>query len=231
MKRHRVMVWIAANAVGLGVAFVAMIQTGMLFEYGVEFERHWQFVPPPRTLSAYAGGLVSYLVGGLILGAAQAFVLRSQLQRVAPWILATMAGFGLLVAVEWPLLAMDLWGRIPGPVEPIITTVGGCSLAGLLQYQALQRQGIAASGWLIRWVGGLVASLAPTTLLVVSREGVGRAPSWPSEVFLGGICVAGGAALISGRALFAAAAADAVPPRAWAARSPELRAGADPPLA
>ena len=208
MNRQRLLVWAAANALGLGVSFVAMLQMTMLIEYGFEFERHWEFVPPGQSVAAYAARLVASLLGGLILGAAQALVLRGRSVRVAPWILATVAGFALLTVVEWTLMAANIWGRIPGPVEPIMISVGGCSLAGILQYLALRRQGIVASRWLALWVGGLVAGLVPTALLFMLLEGVGLAPSWPVEGFLSGFPVAGVAALISGGALFAATCLD-----------------------
>ena len=115
MKKQRLLVWTAANALGLGVGFVFMLQTMMLFQYGFDWERRWEFVPPGRTLSVYAGTLVGALVGGLIFGSAKALVLRSRLLRVIPWILATTAGFGfIVVAVIWPLLATEIMGRIPG---------------------------------------------------------------------------------------------------------------------
>ena len=127
------------------------------------------------------------------------------------WILATTAGFGLMVVVAWPLLAAEILGRIPGPVEPIMATVGSCSVAGILQYLALRRQGIVASKWLVLWVGGLVADLVPTALLFMSFEGVELALSFPMEVFLSGFLVAGVAALISGGALFTAISPDPAP--------------------
>ena len=205
MKKEPLLKWTLANALGLGVGFVASQQTIMLFQYGLDFERHWQFgQQPDRTLSTYAGILVGAIVLGLILGSAQALVLRSRLLRVGPWILATTAGFGLVVAVILPLLAADFWGRIPGPVEPIVITVGGGSLAGVLQYLALRRQGIVASKWLTLWIGGLVASFVPMALVFMSLEGLGLSLSWPMEVFVMGFIVAGVAAWISGRALFAA---------------------------
>ena len=82
-------------------------------------------------------------------------------------------------------------------------TVGGGSLAGVLQYLALRRQGIVASKWLVRWLAGLVASMVPTALLFMSLEGLRVSLSWPMVVFLSGFMVAGVAAWISGKALFA----------------------------
>jgi len=205
MKAKPLLTWISANALGLGVGFVASLQTGMLIEFGFDTEMHWNFTPPPGQ-SDYAARLVALLVGGTMLGWAQALVLRSRAVLVLPWILSTAAGFGVLViAVIWPLMWADLWGRFPGPVEPIIILVGGGSLAGVFQYLSLRREGIVASRWLALWVGGLVASLVPAALLFTLLEGpLGLSLSWPVQTLLSGSVVAGVAAMISGKALFAA---------------------------
>lgn len=208
MNRESHFMWISANALGLGVGFLAALQTGMLIEFGFDTEKHWQFVPPSQSGLVYASILGSLLVLGAIFGSAQTSILCSRSVRGARWILSTTAGFGLFVAVEWPLLAANLWGRFPGPVEPIlILTVGG-SLAGILQYFALRRQGIHAPKWLARWIIGLVVSLVPTALLFVSLESLGASISWPLEAFLSGFTVGGVAAWISGKALFAALSED-----------------------
>lgn len=196
--------WISVNALGLGLGFLAALQAGMLIEFGLDTEQHWNFTPTGQTVSAYAAELISDLLMGTILGSAQVFILRSRSVRAAPWILSTIVGFGLLAAVVWPLMAADLWGRFPGPVEPIVLLVGGGSLAGILQYLALRRQGIHARKWLVLWIAGLVVSLVPTALLFMSLEGSGLSLSWPIETFLSGFMVAGVAAWISGKALFGA---------------------------
>jgi hypothetical protein len=204
MKWSPMFQWIAANAIGLAVGFVVALLVGMLIEYGLDTELHWQFIPPGQSFSAYAAELVPDLVLGVILGFAQVSMLRSRLPRSSSWILSTIAGFGLVSAVVWPLMAADLWGRFEGPVEPIILLIGGGSLAGILQHLALRRQGVHASKWLALWITGLVASLVPTAILFMSLEGLGVPISWPVEAFLSGFMVGGVAAWISGKALFAA---------------------------
>lgn len=194
--------WIIANAFGLGVSFVAMLQLLMLFSYGLDFEQHWEFVPPPQTVGAYLGDLVGGLLGGGLLGVAQVLVLRSHFHWTSRWVWATVAGFGLMTVVNWPLMAMDIMGRIPGPVEPILATVGSCSIAGILQYFVLKRATVDAKKWLILWMIGLFAGVAATGLLMVGLESVSLAPSWPLEVFLSGFAVAGVASWISGKTLF-----------------------------
>ena len=147
---------------------------------------------------------MSYLVGGAIFGLAQSLVLRSRPVSVSAWILATSAGYGLTAVLLWPLIAIEVLGNIPGPVEPILATVGGGSLAGVVQYLMLRRRGIVASRWLVLWVLGLVASLVPTSLFMMSLEGVGIAQSQLFQVFCMGVLTAGVAALISGKALLRA---------------------------
>ena len=207
MSTHEWLAWISTNALGLGLGFVAILQTGMLIELGFNWEMHWDWTEEPvsQDTSPYVATLVSFLVGGAILGLAQAFIVRSRDVAEIAWVGATVTGFGVLaIFVEWPLIALDLLGIIPGPVEPIIATVGGGTIAGIFQYLMLRRQGISASKWVILWTVGLVASLVPMVILFVALDELKISISWPTEVFVNGFIVGGVAALVSGRALFAA---------------------------
>jgi hypothetical protein len=206
MRKHELLVWISATALGLGLGFVAILQTGMLIEFGFDWKMHWDWIEEPvsRDARPYVATLMSFLVGGAVLGLAQALVVRSRNVAETGWLVATVTGFGVLaVIVEWPLIALDLLGIIPGPVEPIIATVGGATMAGIFQYLMLRRQGFSASKWLILWVVGLVASLVPMVILFVALDELNISISWPTEVFVNGFIVGGFAALVSGRALFA----------------------------
>ena len=211
---------LAANALGLGVAFVAYLQIGMLAKYGLDFERYWQWQEQAvgHSIVDYASLLVELLVAGAIFGPFQALVLRSHGLRVVPWIVVTAVGFVLLAAVFWPLMAIGVLGIIPGPVEPILFTVGGSILAGGCQYLVLRRQGIAASRWLLLWVVGVIGGLALTAAFFMSIEGLGVSLGWLLDVFFSGFWVAGVAALVSGSTLFSAL---------WAAR-PEPDVGLTP---
>lgn len=208
MKSMFLLKWVPTNAVGLGVGFLAILQTGMLIEYGFDFERHWRFAPTPypAPLMFYVKVLVSYLVGGTIFGLAQNWVLRSRAVSVRGWILATSAGFGLTAVLLWPLIATEVLGNIPGPVEPLLATIGGGSMAGVVQYVTLRRRGIVASRWLVLWVLGLFVSLVPQALFFISVGGVGIAQSQLFQVFFTGFLAAGVAAWISGKALLDALA-------------------------
>ena len=164
--------WTAASALGLGVAFVAYLQIPMLVEFGLDFEQHWQWQEEAveANFLFYGSSLVALLVAGAIYGAFQALALRSNGLRIFPWIVASAVGFVLLAAVFWPLAAAGVLGVIPGPVEPILFTVVGGSLAGVCQYQALRRQGIA-SRWLVRWIVGVVGGLVLTAAFLGGRHG------------------------------------------------------------
>lgn len=196
--------WMTANAFGLGVGFVTVLQTIMLIEFGLDWKMHWTWIEKPLAQNAaeYVYLLLAMLTGGAILGSTQALILRRSIP-VVRWIVATVAGFGIVaVTIQWPLIALGVLGAIPGPVEPLIITVGGGSFAGICQYLTLRRQGVRASKWLVLWLAGLVTSIVPTALLFMSLEGLGVPLSWPVETFLSGFMVAGVAASISGKALF-----------------------------
>ncbi|HEX7070169.1 MAG TPA: hypothetical protein VF190_05165 [Rhodothermales bacterium] len=199
--------WVVATAMGLALGFVGALQTGMLIEFGFNWRMHWRWIeqPPDQNASEYVSTLLSMLAGGAILGFAQAFVLPGHSIPLNRWILATVTGFGVAaIIIDWPLIALGVLGAIPGPVEPIIVTVGGGSFAGVLQYLSLRRKGIFTRRWLLLWVGGLLAGIVPTAFVMIVLESLGMAPSWPLEVFLSGFIIGGVAAWISGRALFAA---------------------------
>jgi len=206
MKKHELLVWTSACALGLGVGFVVMAQMKMLIEFGFNWEMHWNWIEKPVDQGAleYVSQLMGVLVIGTIFGSAQALAVRSRNVRVFRWILATVVGFGIVaVAIVWPLIALGVFGNIPGPVEPIIFTIGGGSLAGICQYVLMRSQGIFAGKWLALWIAGLIVGLVATALFFSLAEGpLDIALNWPAEIFVSGFIVAGVAALISGKALF-----------------------------
>ena len=79
MKEKSLLKWISANALGLGVGFVAALQTGMLIEFGFDAE---MFVRRGRGGLGYAAAeLGLLLVLRAILGSAQTLILRSRAVR------------------------------------------------------------------------------------------------------------------------------------------------------
>jgi hypothetical protein len=209
MKRELID-WTLLNALGLALGFFTILQTGMLFEFGFNWQMHWAGIEAPvsQNTRPYFTALVASLAGGLIFGLSQAFFLRARKVTPFNWIVATVIGFGLLaVVIDWPLIAAGLLGVIPGPVEPIIATVGSGAFAGLFQFLLLRRERIRAPKWALLWVFGLVISLLPTALIFITLEELNISISWPTEVFVSGFTVGGVAALVSGRELLRTLAA------------------------
>ena len=99
MKRTPLATWVFANALGLSVGFLAVLQTGFLLQFGLRTELHWTPQALGQGVSIYAR-LVGLLAGGALLGCAQTLVLRRHSVRVLPWVLCTAAGFGLVVPAE-----------------------------------------------------------------------------------------------------------------------------------
>ena len=171
--------------------------------------------PSPPTPDPWdlAFTVMMWVVGGLVLGGAQALVPRFSVLHRGHWIVATAVGFGaaaLTLAV--PLQAAGVLGRIPGPAEPILFTIGACVGAGVFQWLLLRRQGFVAGRWLRLWIAGLVLSLVPTVLMFFVLQGLlGLEIVWPVEVFLNGLVRAGVAAWVSGGALFSALARESFP--------------------
>ena len=203
MKKNELIKWTFANALGLGIGFLVYLQFTMIMEHGFETNKYWQWVPPQQNFTTYFGILISALAGGTILGYAQSIVLKTRGIKPVSWILATGIGFGLLVLIDWPLLYTGDLGNIPGPVEPLIFTVGGCFLAGLIQYFLLKKQNIIARKWLLMWILGLIVSTISTGLFFTFIDDP-MGISWPLETFFSGFIIAGIASLMSGKSLFSA---------------------------
>jgi len=201
MKKYELLKWIFANAIGLGIGFLVYLQVSMVFEHGFDTEMYWKWVPPEQNFTVYFGILISALVGGAILGWAQSRIIKTKNIKSNSWILATTIGFGLVVLINWPLLYTGDLGNIPGPVEPLIFTVGGCIFAGAMQFFLLRRLGYNAKKWFLMLVVGLIVSVLLTGLFF-TFVGDPLSISWPLEVFFSGFIIAGVTALISGKALF-----------------------------
>jgi hypothetical protein len=168
---------------------------------------------PTQALWDLAFTVMMWVVGGLVLGGAQALVLRFSALHLGHWIVATAVGFGAAaLTIACPLQAAGVLGRIPGPAEPIMFTIGGCVGAGVFQWLLLHRQGFGAGRWLRLWIAGLFLSLVPTGLMFfVLQALLGLEIVWPAEVFLNGVMCAGVAAWVSGGALFSALMRESFP--------------------
>ena len=192
--------WSLANAVGLSLGFVAVLQTGFLLQFGLNFGAHW--TPGALGQGVWLGyRFIGLLLGGAIFATVQALVLTAVRPRLRLWVLAGALGYGFIAAVIWPFWAAGLWVSIPGPVEPLLITIGGGCLMGLLQWWFLRSNAVNATRWLSRWLLGLVVSLPVTFVVFFVALGILKVQlSWPSQVALSGFIVGGVAGLISARA-------------------------------
>lgn len=200
MKKYELLKWVIANALGLGIGFVAFLQVGMLLQHGFDFEKHWSFSSDwDYSIWGYITSLISALVAGVFWGMAQAGIVK--LPNIEPrhWVLVTAIGYMLhIIILDWPLHHL---GNLPGALDPLIVTVGGGVFVGLAQYYFLRKRGVIAKRWLLLWISGLFLSLVPTVLFFMFI-----APSlelsWPIEVLINGAIIGGVAAWTSGRAFF-----------------------------
>jgi len=215
MKISFVPGWIAACAIGFGLGFPAHILLEQLAG-GVEFRTtmYAVFGPVqdgvamvvPLRDSFYRGSLLGLLAFGTILGIAQSIALRGRLQRMGPWVLAGAAGFlAICILAVWPLHAAIGWGKIAGPVEPIVITLGGGSFVGVLQWLYLRKLGFRASRWLGRWTGGLAVGLLIAMPLFIFLEDVlGVLIPWGPSLAILGVLLGSVAGAMSRQALFEA---------------------------
>lgn len=207
--------WTAANALGFGLGFPTYILLEQLAS-GVGFRTTMEAVfgavrdpiamVVPLRPSFYTGSFLGLLAFGTILGFSQAMALRAHRPRITPWILSGSIGFiGVCIGAVWPLHAAIGWGKIPGPVEPIVITLGGGGLTAVLQWLYLRRQGVRGARWLGRWVGGIAVGWPIAIPLFIFLEDVlGLVVPWgPDLAILGGVlgAVAGS---MSSRPLLAA---------------------------
>ncbi len=201
--------WIAATSLGLCVGFPAAFLVQRLIKHhqlswvGEDFVVHG---------NVYLAQFAALLVMGAILGSAQSFVTRSYSVPIMPWIAATAVGFITLLAVIIPLMYIEVWGNIPGPIEPLILTVGGCSLAGVFQYMVLRRNQIRAAKWLGVWVVSLILGIVPTAVIFMTLEGpLGISINWPAQLALSGLLIGGFGALFSGQTFLSALSGETRP--------------------
>lgn len=218
MAERRLLVrWTVANATGMALGLLTVVQTVMFLGFGFDFELHWSegaaetvtaAMGPERGERLFRIALVIGLpLAGVVVAGCQAWALRGRLSHLWQWILCAPAGFGAMILVIWPFTA--IWGDIPGPVEPFTIVGGGLLVAGTFQWLLLRRRGVHATKWLVLWILGLplgmiVFILAYTLLDTVIAPGEPYSISWAGEVALIGFSIGGTAAAISGRPLLLA---------------------------
>ena len=194
--------WVLANAIGFGLAFVAIMQLVNLVELG---QWSWSEEETGSGFRAYIARLVSLFGAGTILGIAQCRFLGIEPASAGRWIIYSAIGYSAASLIIWPLMYFDSWGGTPLPIEPIVNLVGGGSLAGVAQYFYLRHLDIHAGKWLGLWILGLVVSIVPVGLVFTLLYGpLNMSLDWPVEVATNGFVTGVVAALVSGRTFFRA---------------------------
>lgn len=205
MKRNSPLLqWIAANAMGMAIGFLVFLEVLFFIAFGFDFSLHWSDKAVDGLEHAdqklRLGLVIGLPLAGALLCASQAFVLRGFLPELWRWVLCGPIGFIVPILVVWPLV--EIWGDIPGPVEPFTIVGGGMLGTGLLQWRLLRRHGLVATRWLVLWIVGLPLGMVVFMAVVgAARLVIGVWPSWPLEIFLIGAFIGGTSAALSGSTL------------------------------
>ena len=194
----------------MALGFLAFLEVLFVLAFGLRLDLHWSteavegLQDPMRLLRV--GLPIGLLTAGAILTLCQAAVLRGMVPRAATvWILTGPAGFALVLIFVWPLSEMGIWGRIPGPVEPLGIVGGGLLATTTIQWWLLARNGVRATRPLLLWIVGLPLGMALSIgVLLVAIEVFQVGVPWAAEVSLYGVLVGGTAAAVSGRSLYEA---------------------------
>ncbi len=186
------------------MGFVFFVELLNLLAFGLDFSLHWsqeavESIEDPEPV--FRLGLILGLpMAGLLVTSCQVWVLRRFLSRWWPWLLSGPAGFGLLILLVWPL--REVWGKLPGAVEPFSIVGGGLLATGVLQWLTLRRQGVTRIRWLVLWIVGLPVGMLVSAIVIMGSGKIVGYPPWPLELALIGLFVGGTAAVLSGKALF-----------------------------
>lgn len=195
MPRSTASRWTLATGAGFCLAFLSFVPMGALFGlFAPESMANIDAGTLSRSLdpAALPEGLdratyetmyrfmlvqhvVMYALFGVILGSFQRYALRDSLRRGWPWLLATSAGFVLILVLEGVRPHMVI-GPHAGPLEPIMIALGGGGLAGVFQWLHLRRQGVDATKWLGFWVVGIVVGIAAAAVTLTAVGAVLEAP-------------------------------------------------------
>jgi hypothetical protein len=209
--------WTAANTVGAGLGFPLAIILGLLARGAdlpgafralsvISFDqlppelRTQDFINPREAATGVAGGI--------FLALCQAIILRGRLPRLIPYVLAPALAFVVLfLTVIGPLTLAGYWGYIPGPVEPIVVSLGGAPLTAIVQWFVLRRQGVNATRWMALFVAGIaVGWILLIPLFVLIQNVMGIPVNWGIELLIVGSVLGATAGTMSRNAVDAALA-------------------------
>lgn len=112
--------------------------------------------------------VVALAVFGGIVGWFQSRVLRRYV-RVLPWVAATATGFVTILCFEIvePHIVV---GPHAGPLEPLMISIGGSTMAGLAQWSVLRQRGARARRWLAFWILGVVVGVGVAVASIIGLE-------------------------------------------------------------
>ncbi len=195
--------WTLANAFGFSLAFLAFLQFLMFYEHGLNFELHWDFEAQQNSDKNESFIIIGISTGlillGIIFSSAQALIIRKFLPKIWPWILNGALGFVIITLIIWPL--GDIWGSIPGPVEPLTITLGGLILMLIFQWRFLKKNGIKATKPILLFAAGALlgaALLFPLFYIIIGDV------AWALQICITGLVIGASAGALSGKSLFKA---------------------------
>jgi hypothetical protein len=98
----------------------------------------------------------------------QARLLREYVPTVH-WVGATAIGFVAILCFEIVERHVVV-GPHAGPIEPLMISIGGSTIAGLAQWLVLRRRGVLASRWLTFWIVGVVVGVGVAVAVIIGLE-------------------------------------------------------------
>jgi len=196
MKNNFTLRWTIANALGMSLGFLSLIQFLMFYEHGLNFEKHWIFggdidMSENARLIVIGIGLAIF---GSVFSLAQALILKQYLPKVWPWVLYGALGYMVVLLIIWPFIS--IWGSIPGPVEPLTLVLGGTFFMLILQWRYLRKQGIKPARPILWFGAGVLMGLLPVVLLFMF---IWPNVPWGVDIAIMGLIVGGSAGFLSAR--------------------------------
>lgn len=230
--------WAAVTSVGYGLAFLSFIPGMLVMDF---------FLPPgltnmgsssmpealdPEALPAWLDlqtyrswyrlhlgyHVVALAAFGCIVGWVQSRLLREYVPTLH-WVGATAIGFVAILCFE-SVERHVVVGPHAGPVEPLMISIGGSTIAGLAQWWVLRRRGVLASRWLMFWIVGVVVGVVVAVAAIIGLETatqdlidwpltsvVAQAAAWSIMLLTLGLVSGAVAGAISARALSSSLAA------------------------
>jgi len=196
MKNNFTLRWTFANALGMSLGFLSLIQFLMFYQYGLDFEKHWIFgadidMSENAQLILIGIGLAIF---GSVFSLAQALILKQYLPKVWPWVLYGALGYMVVLLIIWPFIS--IWGSIPGPVEPLTLVLGGTLFMLVLQWRYLKKQGVEPARPILWFGAGFLLGLLPVVLLFMF---IWPNVPWGVDIAIMGVLMGGAAGLLSAK--------------------------------